>query len=145
VACPWAWPFHGSYLSQGPPSGGMSTSRVRLFPTGTRTMALKPPFSSLCYCFGLRLNLATPSLGDALLWRCFILGGASFWVMPRLGDTSCWRRFLLAPLTLGDASSGQSVDFLPWPPRMVSLYVDFDLIVDFDFGQRLGTGRYKVK
>ena len=26
---------------------------------------------------------------------------------------------------------------------MVPLYVDFDLIVDFDFGQRPGTGRYK--
>jgi len=28
----------------------MSTSRVRLLPTGTGNMALKPPFSSLYYC-----------------------------------------------------------------------------------------------
>jgi len=27
---PWAWPSHGSYLSQGSPRGGMGTSRVRL-------------------------------------------------------------------------------------------------------------------
>jgi len=33
----------------GSPSGGMGTSQVRLLPTGTRTMALKPPFSSLYY------------------------------------------------------------------------------------------------
>jgi len=43
---------------------------------------------------------------------------------------------------LGDASSGQSVDFLLWTPRVVPLYVDFDLTVDFEFGQRPGTGRY---
>jgi len=30
--------------------GGVGTSRVRLPPTGTRTMALKPPLSSLHYC-----------------------------------------------------------------------------------------------
>ena len=35
----------------GSPSGGVGTSRVRLPLTGTRTMALKPPFSSLHYCF----------------------------------------------------------------------------------------------
>jgi len=45
---------------------------------------------------------------------------------------------------LCDASSGQSVDFLPWTPLVVPLYVDFDFIVnyDFDFSQRPGTGRY---
>jgi len=40
-------------------------------------MALKPPFSSLCYCPELsrpeaslrRLSLAMPYLGDALTWR----------------------------------------------------------------------------
>ena len=85
VVCPWAWPSHGSSLSQGPPSGGMSTSRVRLLPTGTRTMALKPPFSSLCYCSVLRLILATPHLGDA-----------SSWAMPRLGDALSWRCLILA-------------------------------------------------
>jgi len=62
--------------------------------------------------------------------------------MPRLGDALSWRRLISTTPFLGDASSGQSVDFLPWTPRVVPLYVDFDLIVDFDFGQRPGTGRY---
>jgi len=92
---PLAWPSHGSYLSQGPPSGGMSTSRVRLLPTCTRTMALKPPSPSLRYCSGLRLNLATPNLAT-----------------PYPGDAHTWRR-----LHPGDASSSQFVDFLPWVPR----------------------------
>ena len=130
VVYPWAWPSHRSYLSQVPPSGGMSTSRVRLLPTGTRTMALKPPFSSLCYCFGLLLNLAMLQPGDALLWRRLLLA------TPHLDDASPWRRLLLATPHLGDASSSQSVDFLPWTPRVVPLYVDFD------FGQRPETGRY---
>jgi len=34
----------------GSPSGGMGTSRVRLPPSGIRTMALKPPSSSLYHC-----------------------------------------------------------------------------------------------
>jgi len=34
----------------GSPNGGVGTSRVRLPPTSTRIMALKPPFSSLYYC-----------------------------------------------------------------------------------------------
>ena len=53
VPCTWsplAWPFHGSYLSQGSPNGGVGTSRVRLPPTSTRTMALKPHFPPLHYC-----------------------------------------------------------------------------------------------
>jgi len=58
--------------------------------------------------------------------------------MPQLGDASSWRRLILVTPYLGDASSGQSIDFLPWTPRVVPLYVDFD----FDFGQRPGTGRY---
>ena len=87
-------------------------------------MALKPRFSSLCYCFGLRLNLAMLQPGDTLSWRCLTLATPS----------------------LGDASSGQSIDFLLWTPRVVALYVDFDLTVDFDFGQRPRSGRYtKIK
>ena len=91
------------------------TSRVRIFPTDTRTMALEPPFSSLCYCSGLRINLAmlqpgdtlsrrrltlaTPSLGDASSWRRLILA------TPYLGDASSWRRLILATPHLGDALS----------------------------------------
>jgi len=40
---PCAWPSPGSYLSQGFSRGGVGTSRVRLPPTGTGTMALKSP------------------------------------------------------------------------------------------------------
>jgi len=47
---PWAWPSHGSYLSQGSPRGGVGTSQVRLLLTDTGNMALKPPFSFLYHC-----------------------------------------------------------------------------------------------
>jgi len=110
----------------GSPSGGMGTLRVRLLSTGTRTMALKLPFSSFYYCFGLVLTR-----------RCFNLA------IPSPGDAFSWRRLILATPHFGDAPSGQSIDFLPGTPRVVPLYVDFDLIVDFDFGQCPGTGWYK--
>ena len=45
VALSWVVSVPGS------PSGGMGTSRVKLPPTGTRTTALKPPSSSLYYCY----------------------------------------------------------------------------------------------
>jgi len=51
---PWAWPSPGSYLSQGSSRGGVGTSRVRLLPTGTRNMALKPPSYSLVTILGYR-------------------------------------------------------------------------------------------
>jgi len=41
----------------------MSTSRVRLLPTGTRNMAFKPPGAQ-------GPHLATPIPGDAHAWRC---------------------------------------------------------------------------
>ena len=113
----------------GSPSGGMGTSRVRLPPTGTRTMALKPPFSYLHYCSeALRhLTVSPPprsfppmriggrhrrclNLGDAYTWRHLILA------TPHLGEASSWRRLVLATPTLGDALSGQPVDFLPLGP-----------------------------
>ena len=72
----------------------------------------------------------TPYSGDASSWRHLILG-----------DASSWRRLILAMPHLGDASNGQSVDFLPWIPRVVPLYVDFDF--DFDFGQHPRTGQYR--
>ena len=78
---PWAWPSHGSYLSQGFPCGGAGTSRIRLLPTDTRTMALKPLFSSLCYCSEL-------SRPEASL-RCLNL-------VFCLGDTLTQRRLYLA-------------------------------------------------
>jgi len=118
VVLPWARPSHGSYLSQGSPSGGVGTSRVRLPPTGTRTMALKPPFSSLYYCSeALRPPAVSPPPWSFLPmgirgWhrRCLNLA------MPHLGDALTWRRLILATLTPGDALSGQPVDFLPLGP-----------------------------
>ena len=116
---PWAWPSHGSYLSRGSPWGDVGTSRVKLLPAGTRTMALKPPFSSLCNCSGPRLNLAMLQPGDASPWR-------------RL----TWRRPPLA--------TPQAVNLLTFflgfleGPYHTSTF-DFD----FDFGQRPGTGRYR--
>jgi len=108
VALSWVVSVPGS------PSGGVGTSQVRLPPTGTRTMALKPPFSSLHYCsevlrpltvspppqsfppMGIRgshlrcLNQATPTPGDASSWRRITLA------TPHLGDTSSWQRLHLA-------------------------------------------------
>jgi len=122
VALSWVVSVPGS------PSGGVGTSRVKLPPTGTRTMALKPPFPSLCYYSEL-------SRPEAPL-RCLNLA------VSYLGDALTWRRLFLATPHPGDASSGQSVDFLPWTPQVVPPYVDFDFDVEFDFGQRPGTGRY---
>ena len=99
----------------GSPSGGMGTSRVRLLSTGTRTMALKPPFSSFYYCSGLRLNPMMLQPGDTLSWRRLILatphlGDASSWrrlilATPYFGDALSWRRLILTMPSLGDASS----------------------------------------
>jgi len=96
----------------------MSTSRVRLLPTGTRTMALKPPVSFLYYCYEvLRPLVVSPpprsflpvGIGgdtvDVLSWRCL-----------NLATPTPWRCLTLATPTPGDASSGQPVDFLPLGP-----------------------------
>jgi len=115
VALSWVVSVPGS------PKGGVGTSRVRLPPTGTRTMALKPPFSSLYYCpevlrplavlspprsflpMGIggwhrrRLNLATPHPGDAYTWRRLILA------TPTPSDASSWRCLHLAMPAPGDA------------------------------------------
>ena len=132
VTLPWVVSVPGS------PSGGVGASWVRLPPTSTRTMALRPPFSSLYYCpevlrflavsppprsflpmgiggwYRRCLNLATPRLGDAYTWRCLYLA------MPLSGDA-----YTLATPYLGDASSGQFVDFLPWVTWGGPPYVDF--------------------
>jgi len=108
VALSWVVSVPGS------PSGGMVTSRVRLPLTGTRTVALKPPFYSLYYCsevlrplavsppprsflpmgIGGRhrrcLNLAVPTPGDASSWRRLTLA------TPHHGDALSWRRLHLA-------------------------------------------------
>ena len=106
VALSWVVSVPGS------PSGGVGTSRVRLPPTGTRTMALKPPFSSPYYCSEVLRPLAvsTPP-------RSFLPMGIGGWhrrclnlATPILGDASPWRRLH------GDALSGQPVDFLPMGP-----------------------------
>ena len=95
------------------PSGGVGTSRVRLLPTSTGTVALKPPFSfSLSSFWAVKearallvmswlgyvlfwwcLYMATPFLGDALTWRC--LKRSTCWLpFPSLGlssgPTMCW-------------------------------------------------------
>ena len=92
----------------GSPSGGVGTSRVKLPPTGTRTMALKPPFSSLYYCSEvLRLLAMSPpprsflptGIGgdavDALTWRHLSLATPNL-ATPPLGDAYTWRRLTLA-------------------------------------------------
>ena len=72
-------------------------------------------------------NLATPSLGDASSWRRLTL------VTPSLGDSFSWRRLLLATPSVVNLLTS-----LLWGPRVVPPYVDFD------FGQRPGTGRCTI-
>jgi len=102
----------------GSPSGGLGTSRVKLPPTGTRNMALKPPFSSLCHC----LEVMRPLAVSPPPWS-FLPMGIGGWhrrrlnlATPHLGDAHTWRRLISATPYLGDALSSQPVDFLPWAP-----------------------------
>jgi len=122
------------------PSSGVSTSRVRLPPTGTRTYGLEATFlfSLLLFCmvedrslsgdvFTRRcLSRVTPLSGDASPGRCLS------WAMPLLGDASLRRR-------LSEAMT-QAINLLtslPW-----SLEGSHHVLT-LTFGQRLGTGRYK--
>ena len=138
----------------GSPSGGMGTSQVRLLPTGTKTMALRPPFSSLHYCpevlrflmvsppprsflpmgiggwYRRCLNLATPPLGDAYIWRRLHLGDAYTLATPPLGDA----------YTLATPQVVNSLTFFLGSLEGAHHMLTFDF--DFDFGQRPGTGRY---
>ena len=136
---PWAWPSPRSYLSQGFFRGGVGTSRVRLLPTGTGDMALKPPFSYPYYCFGVPGSEASLSVP----WPLIVLSppqsslpeGIGGWQYRRLNlatptpdDTHTWRRPKRSTLT-----------FLLRAPLGGSCHM-FDF--DFDFGQRPRTGRY---
>jgi len=149
VVLPWAWPPHGSYLSQ----GFLAVARV-LHESGypllvLELMALKPPFSSLHCCseppgpetssryYPLH-GLSCPWVSggntvDVLTWRCLSLA------TPFLGDAFARQRLSGTTPFLGDAPSGQPVD-LPsflWGPRAVPPCVDFDL--DFWSTPRDGT------
>ena len=138
---PWAWPSPGSYFSQGFSRGGVGTSRVRLPPTGTGTMALKPPFSSLYYCS----EVPGPEASSLVPWPL---------VVPPLPRSSLpvgiggwhYRRLNLASPQPGDAHTRRrpkwSTYWLPplWP--IGGSHHTFDLDFDFDFGQRPRTGRY---
>ena len=132
----------------GSPSGGMGTSQVRLLPTGTRTMALKPPFSSLYYCPEVLRLLAVSPLPLSSLpmgiggWyrRCPTLA------TPHLGDASSWRCLHLATLTpwrrptLATPQVVNSLTFFLGSLEGPHLMLTFDF--EFDFGQRPGTGQY---
>ena len=97
-------PPQESYLSQGGLWGGRGTSRVRLPYTGTITMALKPPFSSLYYTPGLSGFEAFPrrrSLhGLSYPW---VSGSHTVIALPLLYLT-------LATPWLGDALTGRRLD-----------------------------------
>jgi len=134
VVHPWAWPSPGSYLSQGFSRGGVGISRIGLPPTGTGTMALKPPFSSLYYCSevpGPKASLPVPwPLTVPPPPRSSLPVGIGGWhhrrphlVTPQHGDTHTWRRPHLVTPQHGDAQSGQPIDFLPWAPWRVPPHV----------------------
>jgi len=115
----------------------VGTSRVRLLPTGTGNMALKPLFSSLYYCS----EVPGPEASSSVPWPlavappprsslpvgirgCHHLGRSTplgqrvaplWWETPKPGDAHTWRRPHLAT-PIPDAQSGQPIDFLPWGP-----------------------------
>jgi len=73
VVLPWLWPSHGSYLSQGLPVVAWVLHESGYPLLVLELMALRPPFSSLCYSLELsrpEASLRRPSLvfclGDAL-------------------------------------------------------------------------------
>ena len=127
MVCPWVWPSPGLYLSQGLSRGSVGTSRVRLPPTGTVNMALKPPFSSLHYCYevpGPEASSPVPlPLSMSSLPRSFLPMGIRGWqhrhmslptpimATPLPGDAHTWRRLRLATPTPGVAT-----------PKLVNLF-----------------------
>jgi len=93
ISCPET-PTFLSYHARGSPLG-VGTSRVRLPLTGTRTVALKPPFSSLYYCSEVLRPLAEFPPPRSFL-PMGIGGGTS--------DALTWQRLHLATPHLGDVS-----------------------------------------
>ena len=97
VVLPWSWPSVGSFLSQGLPAVAWILHESGYPLLVLELMALRPPFSFLCYCSelsrpeaSLRCLSLVFCLGDAFTWRCFNL------VTPFLGDALARRRSLLA-------------------------------------------------
>ena len=140
---PWAWPSPGSYLSQGFSRGGVGTSWVRLPPTGTGTMALKPHFSSL-YCY---FEVPGPETSSPVPWPLTVPPPPWSSLPVGIGgdiiDASSWRRLNLMTPTPGDAHTWQRPKWSTyWLPPLVPLGRSHHM---FDFGQRPGTGRYIFK
>ena len=124
VVLPWAWPSHGSYLSQGLPAVA-SVLRESGYPLLVLELW---PWSHLSLLFITVLRywgfsrcrplhgLSYPWVSggdtiDALTWQRLILA------TPTLGDASSWRRLHLATPHLGDAYTWRSLhlgDALPW-------------------------------
>ena len=88
--------FH-QYLSQRLSRGGVDTSRVRLLPTGTADMALKPPFYSLYYCSEvpgpglLACTVASYRAAPSTVFPTRGYRGVTL-LTPQPGDARTWRR-----------------------------------------------------
>ena len=122
-------PSPGSYLSQGFSRDGVGTSRVRLLPTGTGDMALKPPFFFPHYCFGV----PGPEVSSSVPWPLIVSSPPRSSLPVGIGGWQ-YRRLNLATPTPGDAHTWQRLhlatpkavnsDFPLWsPPWWVSPYV----------------------
>jgi len=140
---PWAWPSPELCLSQGFSRGGVGTSRVRLLPTGTRDMALKPPFSFPYFCSKVPGPKASYCVVPSTVFPTRGYRGMAV-SAPESGDAHSWRRPHLATPTPGNAHTWRrpkqsTLTFLLGAPLGGSRHT-FDF--DFDFGQGSGTGRY---
>jgi len=104
----------------GSPSSGVDTSRVRISLLVLELMALKPPFSSPCYCSGL-------SRPEASFWRLCL-------AMPLLGDASLGR--------WPSEAMTRSVNLLTF---FLGFLEGSHHVLTLTFGQRPGTGRYSFQ
>ena len=102
---PGAWPSPGLYLSQGLFRGGVGTSRVRLLPTGTGNMALKPPFSSLDYCS----KVSGPEASSPVPWPLIVSSPPQFSLPVGIGGWQHRRLNMATPKAVNS-------DFPPWSP-----------------------------
>jgi len=148
VVLPWAWPSHGSYLSQGLPAVAwvLHESSYPLLVLELRPWSHLPLlFITVMRYWGL--SRSRPLHGLSFPW---VSGGGTVDALtlatPTPGDASSSRRLTQATPTPSDASPWRRLQrSTRWlsslgPPWGVLTYVDFDF--DFDFGQHLGTGRY---